>query len=162
FAFFQATVPNQTHPNDSLVRCDLGDAGTTLECVRHASGGDVHIEWSVVELAYANVQRVTLDCNVPPAPPQAVLPLPTPVDPSHAFVLSGLTTSGNAYDDDFRASHLVDGGSAVMFENDDSNCSGNWVFSAQVVALAGAVVTRGIATTNDGGLSLTGLDPVAR
>jgi hypothetical protein len=80
------------------------------------------------------------------------------VDPDHAFVLTSLVTNGNIFDDDFRASHLTDGGTSVLFENSTSNCPGGWSFSAQVVELAGASVDRGVAATSTGVLTVGGLD----
>lgn len=164
FAFFQATN-NSSAPSDSQVRCTLANPPTFLNCFRDSTGGmlgSVTIHWSVVELAYAQVQHVSLNCGNNPPLPVSRVNLPRPVNLSQAFLLFSVASIGGDYTDDFRAGHFEDGGTSVLFENDVSDCRPDWVYNAQAVELVGATVDRGTATTDAGTIAVTGLPVVDR
>jgi len=166
FAFFQATN-NSASPSDAQVRCTLATPPTTLNCFRDASGGmvgAVTIHWSVVELAYAQVQHVTLNCGNNPPLPVSRVNLTRPVNLSQAFLVYSFMSIGGGYADDFRAGHFEDGGTSVLFENDVSDCRPDWVYNAQAVELASGwgTVDRGTATTDAGTIAVTGLPAVDR
>jgi hypothetical protein len=160
FVFFQATN-NSSAPSDSQVRCALAATPSMLNCNRDPGGGAagvVTIHWSVVELAYAQVQHLNFNCGNP-AQAVARFNLQRPVDLSKAFLLFGAASIGATYDDDFRAGHFEDAGTTVLFERGASACTQDWVFNAQAVELAGATVDRGMAATDAGTISITGLPP---
>jgi hypothetical protein len=129
-----------------------------LDCFRYGSSGDVAIQWSVVELAYATVQHADLDCNSAPGP--ARLNFPGPVNLNRSFLLYSEVSVGGEYRDDFRAAYFEDGGTSVLFENGTDGCTADWTFSAQAVELAGAAVDRGLAATDAGLITVSNLSPV--
>ncbi|HYV49832.1 MAG TPA: hypothetical protein VFA20_33480 [Myxococcaceae bacterium] len=166
FVLFQATN-NVASPSDAQVRCALANPPTALNCFRDPAGGmvgAVTIHWSVVELAYAKVQHVSLNCGNNPALPVSRLNLNQPVNLSQAFLVYSFMSIGGGYADDFRAGHFEDGGTSVLFENEVSDCRPDWVYNAQAVELTNgwATVDRGTATTDAGIIAVTGLPNVDR
>ncbi len=149
FLVYQSTGTAAT-PSDSTAECHLDDtAGVNVVCTRVGNGGLVSVRWQTVSWGRpfsqggVSVQH-GFGSLTGATPNPHLLTLGTPVTLAQAFLLFSSGTQGNVFDhNDQLTGRLSDASTIALGESNATFPTGT--YAVQVVELAGASVTRGIA-----------------
>ncbi len=157
--FFQATSTTNS-PKDANVRCLLGDAGT-ITCRRVGDVGVANISWQLAQLQKGmRVQHL----DVPATGPTTSIPIER-VDGGSAFVLMSVSTGGSSQGQDDLVTVELASETEVRVTSPSDPAAVSGAYAIQVVELANAQVTRGVAGPlgpDAGTLTLAGLPSVAQ
>ncbi|MDP3158175.1 MAG: hypothetical protein Q8N23_36220 [Archangium sp.] len=116
------------------VRCRLSSP-SNLACWRREDADTAQVHWQVAEVPQGLLTQRSTAFNCPPT-----IPLTTPVDPVHAFVIKTVTNATATFDDEDMAVAELTAPNLVTLT--PTQCNGHDV---QVVAWDGVTVTRGMA-----------------